>query len=236
MGGQGSALLSTSPATLALKVDIASNFGAPSQPRQQFRRSWPTSPATLSLPANFRQQIRRSQSHSPATSALGQPCQQLRRSGQPRRQLRYSRSTWPATSALPVNLRQQLRRSRSTSPATSQFAVSAATATTSIRNDAHEAVVPFSPECACPRKCVSMKNRGNLRRCTMDEASRVSQGLQSTKRVRDLVCRTHAATNDRWKFGNSPHDQCPGAALTPVNPCRNRPCPQEGSYQEEKST
>ena len=39
-----------------------------------------------------------------------------------------------------------------------------------------------------------MKNHGNLRRCTMDEASRVSQGIQSTKRVRDLVrCRIDAS-------------------------------------------
>ena len=70
----------------------------------------------------------------------------------------------------------------------------------------------------------------------MDEASRVSQGMQSTKRVGDFVCRKHAATKVRWKFGNCPRDQCRGAALTPVNPCRNRPCPQQGSYQEEKST
>ena len=115
-----------SPATSALPVNLASNFGAPGQPRQQLRRSRSTSPAT-----------RRSRSTSPATSALpvnlasnfGAP-------GQPRQQPRRSRSTSPATSALPVNLasnfgapgqpRQQLRRSRSTSPATSALPVNLA--------------------------------------------------------------------------------------------------------------
>ena len=47
---------------------------------------------------------------------------------------------------------------------------------------------------------------------------------------------THAATKDGWKFVNSPHDQWCSAPLTPVNPCRNRPCPQQSFLRREVNT
>ena len=132
---------STSPAPSALTVNLASNFGAHGQPRQQLRRSPP--PATSALPINLasnfgaqdqpRQQLRRSGSTSPATSALWvNLASNLGAPGQNRQQpwtvlvnlasnLGRSQSTSPATSGQP---RQQLRRSLSTSPATSSPATS----------------------------------------------------------------------------------------------------------------
>ena len=99
LSGQGSALPvnlasnSSVPDQPSPSVNLASNFGAPSQTRQQLRRSQSTSPVTSALPVNL-------------ASNFGAH-------GQPRQQLGRSWSTSPATSALPIKPRQQLWRSRS---------------------------------------------------------------------------------------------------------------------------
>ena len=115
-----------SPAPSALLVNLDSNIGAPGQPspttsvllvkpRRQLRRSQSTFASNFGAPgqSNFaclRQQLRRSRSTSPATWAL--PVKIASNLG-------ALGQPSPATSALPVNPRQQTRRSRSTSPATS---------------------------------------------------------------------------------------------------------------------
>ena len=85
-----------------LSDDLASNFGAPGQPRQQLRRSRSTFASN--------QQLRCSRSTSPATSKLPVNLRQ---------QLQSSRATFASNFGAPEQPRQQLRRSRSTSPATS---------------------------------------------------------------------------------------------------------------------
>ena len=119
-----------SPAPSALLVNLDSNIGAPGQPspttsvlpvkpRRQLRRSQSTFASNFGAPgqSNFaclRQQLRRSRSTSPATWAL--PVKIASNLG-------ALGQPSPATSALPVNPRQQTRRSRSTSPATSALPI-----------------------------------------------------------------------------------------------------------------
>ena len=129
MGGQGSALLSTSPATSALSVNLASNFGPLNLARQQLRCSPSTSPAISVLSTRQpRQQLRRSRSTSPAASALpatpassalnttGNLAGNLDAPCQPRQQNLALRVNLASNFGAPApgQPRQQLRRSLST--------------------------------------------------------------------------------------------------------------------------